>query len=89
MCAGKVRRKGQEDYRATLGEKIRTIRGLVAAATGFSGTRGDQLTVETLPFESTLGAEPPSDLIPVVAPPPNPLPKWLQKYVKDMSTWEC
>ncbi len=66
-------------------EKIKTIRGLVAAATGFSETRGDQLTVETLPFESTLGAEPPSDLMPVVAPPPSPLPKWMQKYVKDMS----
>ena len=67
-------------------EKIKTIRGLVAAATGFSETRGDQLTVETLPFESTLGAEPPSDLVPVVvAPLPSPLPKWMQKYVKDMS----
>jgi flagellar M-ring protein FliF len=66
-------------------EKIKTIRGLVAATTGFSETRGDQLTVETLAFESTLGAEPPSDLVPVIAPPPNPLPKWMQKYVKDMS----
>jgi flagellar M-ring protein FliF len=66
-------------------EKIKTIRGLVAAATGFSETRGDQLTVETLPFESTLGAEPPSDSVPVVAPPPNPLPKWMQKYMKDMT----
>jgi flagellar M-ring protein FliF len=67
-------------------EKIKTIRGLVAAATGFSETRGDQLTVETLPFESTLGAEPPSDLVPVVvAPLPSPFPKWMQKYVKDMS----
>jgi flagellar M-ring protein FliF len=65
-------------------EKIKTIRGLVAAATGFSETRGDQLTVETLPFESTLGAEPPSDFVPVAAPP-SPLPKWLQKYVKDLS----
>jgi flagellar M-ring protein FliF len=65
-------------------EKIKTIRGLVAAATGFSETRGDQLTVETLPFESTLGAEPPSDFVPMAAPP-NPLPKWLQKYVKDLS----
>jgi flagellar M-ring protein FliF len=65
--------------------KIKTIRDLVAAATGFSETRGDQLTVETLPFESTLGAEPPSDLVPVVAPPPSALPKWMQKYVKDMS----
>ena len=66
-------------------EKIKTIRGLVAAATGFSETRGDQLTVDTLPFESTLGAEPPSDFVPVTAPPQNPLPKWLQKYVKDMT----
>jgi flagellar M-ring protein FliF len=66
-------------------EKIKTIRGLVAAATGFSETRGDQLTVETLPFESTLGAEPPSDAPLVAAPPPSPLPAWLQKYVKDMS----
>ena len=41
-------------------EKIKTIRGLVAAATGFSETRGDQLTVETLPFEMTLGLEPPA-----------------------------
>jgi flagellar M-ring protein FliF len=65
-------------------EKIKTIRGLVAAATGFSETRGDQLTVETLPFESTLGAEPPSDFVPVAAPP-SPLPTWLQKYVNDLS----
>ena len=67
-------------------EKIKTIRGLVAAATGFSEARGDQLTVETLPFESTLGAEPPSDFVPVAAPPTSPLPKWLQKYVKEMPT---
>jgi flagellar M-ring protein FliF len=66
-------------------EKIKTIRDLVAAATGFSETRGDQLTVETLPFESTLGAEPPSDLPLVAAPPSSPLPAWLQKYIKDMS----
>jgi flagellar M-ring protein FliF len=65
-------------------EKIKTIRGLVAAATGFSETRGDQLTVETLPFESTLGAEPPSDVVPVVAPP-NPFPKWMQKYVQNLT----
>ncbi len=62
-------------------EKIKTIRGLVAAATGFSETRGDLLTVETLPFESTLIAEPPSDLLAPVAPP-GTLPPWLQKYLK-------
>src|SRR5207237_1086734 len=42
-------------------EKIKTLRDLVAAAAGFSETRGAQLTVETLAFESTLGIEPPAD----------------------------
>ena len=40
-------------------EKIKVIKDLVAAATGFSPGRGDQLTVESLPFESTLRTEPP------------------------------
>jgi flagellar M-ring protein FliF len=64
-------------------ERLKTIRDLVAAATGFSETRGDQLTVETLAFESTSGAEPPSELA-VPPAPKNNLPPWLQKYVKDM-----
>ncbi len=41
-------------------ERLKTIRDLVAAATGFSTERGDQLIVESLPFESTLHLEPPS-----------------------------
>jgi len=35
-------------------EKIEAIRALVAGAIGLDTTRGDQLTVQTLPFESTL-----------------------------------
>ena len=38
---------------------LKSIRDLVAASTGFSQERGDQLTVESLPFESTLNLEPP------------------------------
>src|SRR5882724_49493 len=60
-------------------EKLKSIRDLVAAATGFSTTRGDQLIVESLPFESTLNLEPPSAASP--APKPSgtviPLPPWL------------
>lgn len=67
-------------------EKLKSIRDLVAAATGFTEARGDQLTVETLPFESTLAVEPPGD--PALPAPPAPggngLPPWLQKYLKDM-----
>ncbi len=48
-------------------ERLKTIRDLVAAATGFSTERGDQLIVESLPFESTLHLEPPFQ-----EPPKNP-----------------
>jgi flagellar M-ring protein FliF len=62
-------------------EKIKTIRDLVAAATGYSEERGDQITVETLPFEATLGIEPPAAPAPAPATPPaGGLPAWLRKY---------
>jgi len=65
-------------------EKLKTIHELVAAITGFSEARGDRLTVDTLPFESTLGAEPPADPSPFgVQPQGIPLPPWMQKFVKD------
>jgi flagellar M-ring protein FliF len=40
-------------------EKMKTIHDLVAAAAGLDTQRGDQLIVESLPFESTLNLEPP------------------------------
>jgi flagellar M-ring protein FliF len=40
-------------------EKLKVIRDLVAGAIGFSAERGDQLVVETLPFDSTTSAGPP------------------------------
>ncbi len=40
-------------------EKLKVIRDLVAGITGFSPERGDQLVIETLPFETTLQLEPP------------------------------
>jgi flagellar M-ring protein FliF len=39
-------------------EKLKTIHDLVAGVIGFSTERGDQLVVESLPFESTLNPEP-------------------------------
>jgi flagellar M-ring protein FliF len=38
---------------------MKIIHDVVAGATGFSQDRGDQLVIETLPFESTLQLEPP------------------------------
>ena len=49
-------------------EKLKVIRDLVAGITGFSADRGDQLVIETLPFETTLLLEPPN------LPPPTGVP---------------
>jgi len=40
-------------------DRMKAIQSIVAAAIGINTARGDQLTVETLPFEATLSAEPP------------------------------
>ncbi len=40
-------------------ERLKVIHDLVAATAGFSAERGDQLIVESLPFESTLNLDPP------------------------------
>jgi flagellar M-ring protein FliF len=66
-------------------DKLKVIRGLVAAATGLDATRGDQLVVEAFPFESTLTAG--QELLsPTAAPvPPGPglqLPAWLEKFIR-------
>ena len=42
--------------------KLKVIHDLVAGITGFSTERGDQLVIETLPFETTLLLEPPGGL---------------------------
>jgi flagellar M-ring protein FliF len=58
-------------------ETIKTIKDLVAAATGFNAERGDQLIVESLPFESSLNAQPPAASAPKPKPAP-PGPAWLE-----------
>lgn len=51
-------------------ERLKTIHDLVAGVIGFSAERGDQLVVETLPFESTLNA----DQVPIAPKPAAPPP---------------
>jgi flagellar M-ring protein FliF len=56
-------------------EKLKVIRDLVAGITGYSQERGDQLVIETLPFETTLQLEPPVVAVPGgPAKPGSPLP---------------
>ena len=56
-------------------EKLKVIRDLVAGITGFTAERGDQLVIDTLPFETTLLLEPPQPPGAPVAPstPASPL----------------
>jgi flagellar M-ring protein FliF len=64
---------------------LKAIRDLVAAATGFSTERGDQLTIESLPFESTLNLEPPTAGPSKPAPAAGTLnlPPWLSKLLEN------
>jgi flagellar M-ring protein FliF len=69
-------------------EKLKSIRDLVAASTGFSTDRGDQLIVESLPFESTLNFEPPAAGLaskPAAGSPMN-LPPWLARILENRTT---
>jgi flagellar M-ring protein FliF len=65
-------------------ETLKTIRDLVAGVTGFNAERGDQLIVETLPFESSRKAPPPpvfNSSKPVKNPP------WLDFADKYRDLW--
>jgi flagellar M-ring protein FliF len=53
-------------------EKLKVIRDLVAGITGYSQERGDQLVIETLPFETTLLLEPPMPVATKSIPPQPP-----------------
>ncbi|HUA21413.1 MAG TPA: flagellar basal-body MS-ring/collar protein FliF [Bryobacteraceae bacterium] len=61
-------------------EKLKTIHDLVAGVIGFTPERGDQLVVETLPFESTLNPPAMTDA-PKTAPPVSQ-PAWMDQLLK-------
>lgn len=51
-------------------ETLKVVRDVLASVVGFQQERGDQILVESLPFESTLLAEPPRAQDPEAAPRP-------------------
>jgi flagellar M-ring protein FliF len=64
--------KDRNGYRRVLEppspDKLKVVHDLVAGVTGFNTERGDQLVVETQPFETTLTLEPPPMPAPLSAP---------------------
>jgi flagellar M-ring protein FliF len=63
-------------------ETLKTIRDLVAGVTGFDQERGDQLIVESLPFESSLNALPPQLAHPTSSKPAVKEPPLVEFYNK-------
>jgi flagellar M-ring protein FliF len=69
-------------------EMLATVKNLVSAVTGFDAQRGDQLIVETQPFETTLNV--PVGAKPVISPRPAPgpkLPAWQEFVNKYRDLW--
>jgi flagellar M-ring protein FliF len=63
-------------------ERLKATRDLVSGAIGLQADRGDQLIVESLPFESTLSWEPPPSG-PQRAPAHGPgVPSWLAPWLE-------
>jgi flagellar M-ring protein FliF len=78
--------KDQKGYKKVLvppaPETLKIIREQVAGVTGFNQDRGDQLTIDTLPFENTLLLEAPDAVAPrpaAPAPPGGFVLKWDRK----------
>jgi flagellar M-ring protein FliF len=70
--------KAKRIVEAPSADKLKAIHDLVAGVIGLSTDRGDQLVVETLPFESTLNPE--------QLPPPGPAlppPAWQDQFLKN------
>src|SRR5579871_1602041 len=60
-------------------DKLKGIHDLVAGVIGLSAERGDQLVVETMPFEATLNPEP----MPQPTKPPAPAPPWYEQALRN------
>lgn len=69
-------------------DTLNSIRELVSGALGLQEERGDQLVVESLPFDATLSEPPPnSPSAPTPANPGIPLPEWLRFLPEGVPLW--
>ena len=68
-------------------ETLKTIKDLVAAVTGFNAERGDQLIVESLPFESSLNAAAAASSLEARFRAGGQSPAWLEFATKYRDLW--
>ena len=67
-------------------ETLKTIKDLVSAVTGLNAERGDQLIVDSLPFEAMMKDEPPS-AVPAPGTTPSNQPADWREMLKKYWTW--
>jgi flagellar M-ring protein FliF len=67
-------------------ETLQTIKDLIAGATGFNSDRGDQLIVETLPFETSMNTPDPVRSAPAPVTKPTKQTQWLDLLDKYKGT---
>jgi flagellar M-ring protein FliF len=70
--------KGKRIIDPPSAQKLQVVKDLVAGVAGIVPARGDQVIVETFPFEATLNAAP---LSAAPAPPRTPLPAWMPAWL--------
>ncbi|MBL8173837.1 MAG: flagellar M-ring protein FliF [Bryobacterales bacterium] len=69
-------------------ETLKKVRDLIAGAVGFNQERGDQIVVESLPFESTLRKSlPPPDPAAPKAPGKAPAPQQSAPFLQGIEKW--
>ncbi len=80
--------KGQKVIEPPSPEKLKVVKDLAAGVVGVQADRGDQVIVETFPFEATLNIQPAPTATPApagkpVVQGPEWMPPWLQQAMKD------
>ena len=66
-------------------ETIKAIHDVIAGLTGFTEERGDNITIESAPFESTADQAPPSAGGPAGSPAPQKVTGWREKLLEPTS----
>jgi flagellar M-ring protein FliF len=79
--------KGKKIIEPPSPEKLKVVKDLAAGLVGIQPDRGDQVIVETLPFDATLKIQPPAPPTaaapaPNAPPAPNWMPAWLQEAMR-------
>ncbi|MBL8242021.1 MAG: flagellar M-ring protein FliF [Bryobacterales bacterium] len=82
---------GKRVVEAPTPERIRAIKDIVSAAVGFQQERGDQIIVESLPFETTRNLEPVETAAKAPVRPrlqlPPAIPEWLRIPMEGHLNW--